>query len=412
MVFMPSLLLHADSDSQVFASRDVAHKFKEQGWRVVFNIPIPGDIPVNLLNSISEQYDIQFVSAENLGNDETTYNFDAIGVLASGSRIASIRRDINVHMQQIDQPRPILFTGFNGLVYEKFEEGLAWRLGYDCIALNGPRDERQFLAFVRDTPFAAQPYVLTGLGKRGYAPSLQTAQAPVPSHKRKMLIFAEQVTVPVRKRERRWLFEQLARLAQNNPDWDIVVRPRVFKSEKTFHKQILPPENVFFDRVPNIRIDHTALGTLLTQADLLLTVSSTAIFDAMARGVTPLIVADFGVRNDLGTHVFWSSGLRIALSEDPDLNDIVGTAPDTSWLEDIGATSACTQDTLVRFVESRRQAFIDSHADNGNDGVPDFPPNPYDNMEILPAGYKFQCPVRQKWVSKLRKRLFGFLQRT
>ena len=82
--------------------------------------------------------------------------FDAIGVFLTGSKISDVRLALGLLPAG---ERPLLFCGFNGVVLEKFIEGMSWRLGYDLICLNGPRDRDAMLErMVSTTPFRRQPH--------------------------------------------------------------------------------------------------------------------------------------------------------------------------------------------------------------------------------------------------------------
>ena len=119
------------------------------------------------------------------------------------------------------------FTGFNGLSYEKFEEGLAWRLGFDVIALNGPRDKTLFTDFVGYGPWKEQPTIITGLVQaKEIADDKEDASKNAEGKTRKTFVFAEQVIVPSSLPERRYLLSQLIRIANKNSKWDVVIKCR------------------------------------------------------------------------------------------------------------------------------------------------------------------------------------------
>jgi hypothetical protein len=283
-----------------------------------------------------------------LALSDVSRRFGALGVFAAGSKLHRFRRDLDMTTRALGVRRPVLFCGFNGVVLDRFEEGLSWRIGYDVICLNGPRDQELCDAFVRGTVYRGQRTILTGLQRS--APRIERRQRGRP-----LLVFAEQVVIPDVVRERTYLFYVLRDLALANPNWDVVVKARVRAHEKTFFKTTLHPEdhfNVPGNSAPNIRVTYESMEALLAEAALLGTVSSTAVFDALSAQVPAFVVSDFGVRCEYGTHVFASSGLGVDLLVRSDLTQFTQLTPREDWLSWIGYDRSCTPDNLVEILDS------------------------------------------------------------
>ena len=167
-----SVLLACDLDSQVFGALPLALAFAARGWRTTFAIESTRTLPREVLERLVGQFRVIERSISALPTDEEAFANDAIGVFVTGSRLALFRHTIELAAKVRQQPRPALFCGFNGLVFEKFEEGVAWRLGYDVIGLNGPRDQDAFVDFVHGSEFDAQPSVIVGLRRKPDRPQL------------------------------------------------------------------------------------------------------------------------------------------------------------------------------------------------------------------------------------------------
>ena len=106
--------------------------------------------------------------------------------------------------------RPLLFCGFNGVVLEKFQEGISWRLGYDVICLNGSRDLDALKRITAETPFSIQGTAVTGLTRN-------VVENGLPYDKReRQLVFAEQVVMPRSFEDRARLVRILAGLADRS----------------------------------------------------------------------------------------------------------------------------------------------------------------------------------------------------
>lgn len=147
------ILLIADSDSQLLACQALARFSNANGATITVNA-IPRDgTPEGVLKALELIGTVWTLNAQALLADRRLDQFDAIGVYLTGSKLAEFRSCYHRNcLQQKRQARP-LFCGFNGVVLERFEEAIAWRLGYDLICLNGPRDQARLDLLLRHTPF-------------------------------------------------------------------------------------------------------------------------------------------------------------------------------------------------------------------------------------------------------------------
>lgn len=331
------LLLIADSDSQLLACQALARSSGEQNIAVTVNaIPKPGT-PAAVLAALGEVGPLWGLTLSQLLADRRLDQFDAIGVYLTGSKLAEFRSSYHSTRQPLGAARRPLFCGFNGVVLERFEEAIAWRLGYDLICLNGPRDQARLEMLLRHTPFSHQRSVLTGLGRNRQRASDATAAADRP----RRLVFAEQVVMPAAPGERRRLVRILARLARRSPHWELVIKPRVAPHETTFHSVETHISHTLMETLgsppANLRLSYAPLPQLLLESRVLATVSSTALFDALDLGCKPVVIDDFGLRHDLGTPFFAGSGLLRSLAQVDDLDALAeGQDPDPGWLHWVG----------------------------------------------------------------------------
>lgn len=349
------VLLCCDLDSQIFGALPIASAFAARGWRPVFAIDRSKtkSIPQVLVDRVSASFEVVEVRLGALPTSEEIFDYAAVGVFATGSQLALFRHMLELAAKVRKRPRPAIFCGFNGLVFEKFEEGIGWRLGYDVIALNGPRDRDALEDFLQGSDFSGQPAVVVGL-RRKAAAAPRTPTRPNPGAK-KLFVFAEQVVVPRWPLERKNLVATLARLAQASPGWQVVIKARVRPQEQTFHEQPAPVERLIkrlASKPANLTLSYEPLDGFLERADLFATISSTALFDAFDHGVPSLIASDFGLRNADGAHVFFSSGLLTRLGDLASLDDAPRLAPDARWLERVGYGGAHSPDTLIDWLET------------------------------------------------------------
>ncbi|MDR4306526.1 hypothetical protein IHQ68_07840 [Chelatococcus sambhunathii] len=348
------VLFACDLDSQVFGALPLARAFAKRGWKAVFALDPAKSLPAVVAEQLAGEFEVMSRPISSLPCEDDAYAFDAIGVYVTGSRISLFRHAIELAARIKPGRRPALFCGFNGLVFQKFEEGAAWRLGYDVICLNGPRDRDDFVDFVQGSEFAGQPYATVGLRRRPDLP-MRPQRPPRTDGGRKTFVFAEQVIVPRSHRERRALVATLIGLAERSPDWDVVIKGRVRPDEQTFHQQSMHIErlvNEHLERPQNLILSYDPLGPWLEKADLFATLSSTALFDALDYGAPSLVVTDFGLRNADGAHVFFSSGLSARLHDLASLDEAPWREPDARWLDRVGYGPSSSPDELVDRLEA------------------------------------------------------------
>lgn len=328
-----ALLLVADSDSQLLACQALARLGQGRDVRFTVNaIPREGT-PESVLQALERSGPLWRFTPQQLLADSRLDGFAAIGVYLTGSKLAEFRSVYQLSRAQRQRPRRPLFCGFNGVVLERFEEAIAWRLGYDLICLNGPRDQARLELLLRHTPFSGQRTVLTGLGRQ--RPLAGTTERP------RRMVFAEQVVMPAALAERRRLVRILACLARRSPAWELLIKPRVAPHESTFHAVDTHISHTLRDTLgsppTNLQLSYAPLPELLARSRLLTTVSSTALFDALDLGCRAVVMDDFGLRPDLGTPFFAGSGLLRSLATADDLDSLAtGADPDPAWLHWVG----------------------------------------------------------------------------
>ena len=340
------LLLIGDSDSQLLACEALCRFPSDLNVQVTINaIPREGT-PDSILQRAAALGDLWRLDMGQLLTHSELLHFDAIGVYLTGSKISDFRQALGLLPSR---ERPLLFCGFNGVVLEKFMEGMSWRLGYDLVCLSGPRDREALDRMLEGSPFAGQRTVLTGLHRQ----EISDDQLLDQQQRRKQLVFAEQVVMPSSPADRAEMVRILADLARRSPDWEVLIKPRIAPGETTFHSitdhisttllQALghPPDN--------LRFDYRPLPDLLRQARLMATISSTAFFDALDFGCRPLAMADFGINPSNGSHVFAGSGVWRPLDamEDLDVLDEELPQPDPDWLAWMGYGTKLEPDRLI-----------------------------------------------------------------
>ncbi|RII20860.1 hypothetical protein DSC45_01920 [Streptomyces sp. YIM 130001] len=221
--------------------------------------------------------------------------------------------------------RPVVVTGYVGVVYEKLADGLLLRHGADVVLANSRQDAERFRAVYEGVGADASSVVETALPFLG--------GEPYRPHTPYTVVFAAQPSVPVTRADRTHLLGRLVRHAQRHPDREVLLKLRSRPGEHTTHIEELPYQKLV-QKVPgglppNLRLVYGHMGEVLDRTDLLVTVSSTAALESLHRRIPTAILTDVGVRETLGNHHFIGSGCLASFDQ---LDAGHAPVPDAQWL--------------------------------------------------------------------------------
>ncbi len=206
------------------------------------------------------------------------------------------------------ETRPVVVTGYVGLVYEKIVDGLIARAGADLVLANCDADATTFAKVFGELGADPKSVVATALPFLGGTPYDPAAAG---RDRRYTLTFVTQPGVPETERERRHVLEQAAAYARRYPERDVVFKLRARPGERTTHVEpfhyttLLPADQL----PPNLSFAYGAMAPVLDRTDLCVTVSSTAAVEAMHRGIPTAVLTDYGIREILGNGLFLGSGV-------------------------------------------------------------------------------------------------------
>ncbi|WP_184733419.1 DUF6716 putative glycosyltransferase [Streptomyces netropsis] len=208
--------------------------------------------------------------------------------------------------------RPVVTTGYVGVVYEKLADGLLLRHGADVVLANSRHDAdrfREVYAGVGASGESVTECALPFLGGERYVP---TSEGPQGTGRRYTVVFAAQPSVPDNRADRTYLLRRAARHARRHPDREVIIKLRSKPGEHTTHIEELPYQKLAAKLPgglpPNCRLVYGHMGEVLDRTDLLVTVSSTAALESLHRGIPTAVLTDLGIREPLGNHHFLGSG--------------------------------------------------------------------------------------------------------
>ncbi|GAA3919646.1 DUF6716 putative glycosyltransferase [Microbacterium invictum] len=210
---------------------------------------------------------------------------------------------VRVVQRQIDRvhPRPVVVTGLPGMSIPAQRGALLYRRHSDLMVVHSRREMRAF----------------DELGRRLGAP-VNLALATLPYARRKDagssgtdLVFAAQAIVPRAAEDRRAIADLLRRAALADPDRRVVVklRSRPERGETEAHQELSRYPELLHDRPANLVFSYEPMAEALTRAEGLVTISSTAAIEAMARGIPVIALDMFGVKKAHLNTVFAGSGV-------------------------------------------------------------------------------------------------------
>ncbi|QFU97692.1 hypothetical protein KDY119_01191 [Luteimicrobium xylanilyticum] len=228
-----------------------------------------------------------------------------------------------------DGIRPVVVTGWVGVIVEKLVAGYLERFASDVVAVNSREDLRTFRAAGAQLGLPTDNLMLSGLPLLPGRPAAPR-RGPV-----RTVLFADQPAVPASRADRSYLYGRLVEHARRHPERRVLVKPRHRPDEDPFRTARHHPAELLAgdDLPPNLELVYEPFPELLRSVDVVLTVSSTAGLEAVGAGVRTVFVADLGVHESLGNHVLLPSGLVRTLDvlEGPDAEL---PEPDPAWLRD------------------------------------------------------------------------------
>ncbi|MDQ0583058.1 DUF6716 putative glycosyltransferase [Streptomyces rishiriensis] len=220
--------------------------------------------------------------------------------------------------------RPVVVTGYVGVVYEKLADGLLLRHGADLVLANSRQDAERFRAVYEGVGADATSVTEVALPFLGGAPYTG-------GHDPRTVVFAAQPSVPDNRRDRTYLLDRLVRHARLHPEREVLLKLRSKPGEHTTHIEELPYQKLVqkLDPPPNFRLAYGNMGEVLDRTDLMVTVSSTAALESLHRRIPTVVLTDLGVREALGNHHFVGSGCLASWDQ---LDAGHRPAPDEEWV--------------------------------------------------------------------------------
>lgn len=300
----------------------------------------------------------------------------ALGELAPDAVLVAARgpvvRVLTALVAALD-PRPVIVSGLPGISIPATTAAMVHRTQCDLFVLHSTREIAAFSALARQRGLT-QRFALAGLpfaragrptlrerstlpepveGRAGVVASTGSATVPRGTD----LVFASQAIVPRERIDRMRVARLLVEAARADPGRRVVVKERAVAGEHQTHAQKHGYPDLLRRMGPlpaNLVISTDSMARALDAAEGLVTVSSTAAIEAIARGIPVIALDTFGVDDSLINTVFVGSGL---LGSEDDVVRRDFRLPPTEWLNRNYFHDPVDEDwiaELVQLVELRR----------------------------------------------------------
>ncbi|WP_151480882.1 DUF6716 putative glycosyltransferase [Streptomyces albicerus] len=297
-------------------------------------------------DSLREVTAVEFL--REMSREETTY--DVVVLSLVGGAVQAMLHGLSYQWRERFGPgrseRPVVVTGYVGVVYEKLADGLLLRHGADLVLANSRQDAERFTAVYEGVGADASSVTevaLPFLGGDAY-----TENDPY------TVVFAAQPSVPESRKDRTYLLNRLVKHARLHPDCEVLLKLRSKPGEHTTHIEEQPYQRLA-ERIPgglpaNFRLVYGHMGEVLDRTDLLVTISSTAALESLHRRIPTVVLTDLGVRESLGNHHFVGSGCLASWDQ---LDAGHRPLPDEQWVARQGVAADGSYETAFDAARER-----------------------------------------------------------
>lgn len=247
--------------------------------------------------------------------------------------------------------RPVVVTGYVGVVYEKLADGLLLRHGADLVLANSRQDADRFRVVYEGVGADASAVTEVALPFLGGAP-YEGENTPY------TVVFAAQPSVPESRKDRTYLLNRLVEHARKHPEREVLLKLRSKPGEHTTHIEELPYQKLVQRLEPpaNFRLVYGNMGEVLDRTDLLVTVSSTAALESLHRRIPTVVLTDLGIRESLGNHHFIGSGCLASWDQ---LDAGHRPVPDEEWVARQGVAADGSYESAFDAARERIAELLD-----------------------------------------------------
>jgi hypothetical protein len=332
----PRVLVVTDSDSYVKYGAALAGRLPKD-WgalRVVARssaLPSPRQLADALEGTRFEDDVVPVVGLGDLTRLLDEWRPDVVLLAARGYTVQAA-----VSVVENGPDRPVLVSGLAGIAVPVLPYGLGFRRSVDVFVVHSRRELREFAIASRrlSVPLGFELATMPFVDRAPVAAGADAMRAPQQEEPRDRIVFAAQAQVPSGRRDRAHLLDRLVETARAHSPLQVVVKVRAQEGEaQTHHEQVSYPDLLAerSDVPPNLVVEAGSMRAQLRRAVGLVTVSSTAVLEAIAADVPVIALTDYGVGAAQINVVLKGSGLLAGSDE-----LVAGRfrRADEAWLQD------------------------------------------------------------------------------
>ncbi|WP_369042120.1 DUF6716 putative glycosyltransferase [Streptomyces sp. Midd1] len=293
-------------------------------------------------DSLREVTAVEFLRELGKDSDED-HAYDVVVLALVGGAVQAVLHGL-ARAWEGRAKRPLVVTGYVGVVYEKLADGLLLRHGADLVLANSRQDADRFRDVYEGVGADAGSVTEVALPFLGGAAYTENDPYTV--------VFAAQPSVPENRKDRTYLLDRLIRHARLHPDREVLLKLRSKPGEHTTHIEELPYQKLVQKADPpaNFRLVYGHMGEVLDRTDLLVTISSTAALESLHRRIPTVVLSDLGVREALGNHHFVGSGCLASWDQ---LDEGHRPVPDAAWVARQGVAAEGSYETAFDAARTR-----------------------------------------------------------
>ena len=308
-------------DSSIKANASLAHIFTKEKHEVFFYI-LDAKSPQNelLVDRFSVPGEITYYpESQKLFESESLANLDVIHIVTHGLYIQQLTYYLHERFSNAPHKKPFVITGLIGVLGGALYHFYNFRQLCDLIYTTGDFDKTRIQKVAKKWGHNKEKIISTGLPILDYMANNHHKISAKTSEFEETIVFIGQPTFPSSYSDRKWVLKKLIELAIKFPQKKVILKPRVKFTEQTihltqFHYSSLLEE--WTEEIPqNFSINYDNIQNIILMSDLIISISSTALLEAIVANKNIAIISDFGISETWGNHVFLDSGAITSFNE-------------------------------------------------------------------------------------------------
>lgn len=308
---MKKILLISDFDSRLAWGVGVINLFKDLGYEASILILRKNKPETSEILEIFKENINYTANIENAKVYELAIRTDIVVLAVGGAAHVKFFYIFNNHYYDSSKSRPLVLSGFNGMVDNTNPHGMLCRLSSDYLLVNSLADLSNFEKTLNYLGVSYNPLVLSGY-IRNYLPSVAYEK----NNKNSVICYVDQVLIFKNNHEREYVASCLLYIAIKNPDKKLFVKLREKKNTSDpkgknknisfYIEKIKKSESLI---VHNIVYEYGEPSSVIEKSHHLIGFSSTLLVEGLVKGRNVSIITDLGISHQFGNHVFIGSNL-------------------------------------------------------------------------------------------------------